>query len=70
MSVEDQQIQAKFYSALNSFDYNAGQGFAMMWYDRDSMRELLNFHFQDGLDLNNDDDWDKLPLQPKTLDIN
>ena len=26
------------------------------------MRQLLNFHFRNGLDLNNDDDWDEVTI--------
>ena len=52
---------ANYYSSLDAFDHNVPYGFyddAGNFYTRDSMRQLLNFHFRNGLDLNNDDDCD------------
>merc|ERR1712154_377879 len=68
-SMVQAQYAANYASSQNSFDYNAGKGFfddAGNFYDRDSMRELLNFYFQDGLDLNDDDHWDEVTITTKS----
>merc|ERR1712176_579301 len=69
-----EQIElANYHSSRTAFDYNARDGFhddAGNFYDRDAMRELPNFHFENGLNLNHDDDWDEVTVTtpPGVLD--
>eukprot|EP01083_Nonionella_stella_P303065 1047577_1 len=59
---------ANAYSASNALNYNKADGIyddAGNFYDRNAMCELLNFYFVDGLNLNNEDDWDEMTITTK-----